>query len=269
MRPVAVYKNEQKAAERHAVKHEGQEADPPKQIHQEGNCQNSGYESESRDQQLVDGDVTSALHRVAEGEHDRGSGGRDAEKERKARGIGAGEIQKSRCSHGDAGTACSGDEGERLRASDHKSAFQRHVVDGLLLLAVHVGDKHQHAVDHDVPGHDRDVSFQVRVVQLLERKAEQDGRYGAGENIEGEPALVGDPAAEEVERSQDEVPDVAPEIDEHGEKSTEMRHDVGKLALVGPTGQERYENEVAGGGNGQEFRDPLNHGKHNDLFYRH
>ena len=269
MRAIAVDEHEQEAAERHAVKNEGQEADPPKQVHQEGNCQNSGDEGESRDQQLVGGDVTSALHRVAEGEHDRGSGGRDAEKERKARRIGAGEIQKARGSHGDAGTARPGNKGERLRASDHKSAFQRHVVDGFHLLAVHVGDKHQHSVKHGVPGHDRDVSFKVGDVQLLECVAEEDGRDGPGENVECEPALVGDLAAEEVERSQDKVPDVAPEIDEHGEKRAEMRHDVGKLALVGPTGQERDENEVAGGGNGQEFRDPLNHGKHDDLFYRH
>ena len=62
---------------------------------------------------------------------------------------------------------------------------------------------------------------------------------------------------------------VAPEIDENGEKRAEMHHDVGELALVRPACQGGNEDEVSGGGNGQEFGDPLHHGKHDDLLYRH
>src|SRR4029077_8844566 len=157
---------------------------------------------------------------------------------------GTGEIQKAGGRHGDAGTARPGNKGKRLRASDQESAFQRHVVDGFLLLSDRVGDKHQHTVDHGVPGHHRNVSLQVRDVQLLECVAEEDGRDGAGENVECEFAVVSDLAAEEVERSQNEVPYVAPEIDEDDEERTKMRHDVGELALVRPTGQERNQNEM-------------------------
>ena len=39
------------------------------------------------------------------------------------------------------------------------------------------------------------------------------------------------------ERAQDEVPHVAPEIDENGKQRAEMRHDVGELALVRPMHQ--------------------------------
>src|SRR5262245_61435875 len=104
MRAVAVDENEQEAAKRHAVKDEGKEADPPKQVHQEGDRQDSGDEGQSRDQELVEADATSAFYGVAEGERNRCGSGRDAEKERKAGSIWAGEIEKACCSRGDEGT---------------------------------------------------------------------------------------------------------------------------------------------------------------------
>jgi hypothetical protein len=123
-----------------------------------------------------------------------------------------------------------------LRASDHNSALQRHVVDGFHLPPVDVGDKHEQPVDYGIPGHDRNVAFEVRDVQFLQGEAEEYGRDGSGENVEGETAVVRDRAAEEHERSQNEPPYIPPEIDEHGEKRAKMRHDVGELALVWPTG---------------------------------
>jgi hypothetical protein len=49
MRAVAINKHEQKTTERHAVEHKRQEADPPKQVHQEGDRHNAGDECETRD----------------------------------------------------------------------------------------------------------------------------------------------------------------------------------------------------------------------------
>jgi hypothetical protein len=64
-RAISVDEHEQEAAERHAIK----EIDTPKQVHQEGNRQNSGDDGESGDQQLVGGGVTATFHSVADGEH--------------------------------------------------------------------------------------------------------------------------------------------------------------------------------------------------------
>src|SRR5262249_44120474 len=121
---IAVDQHEQEAAQRHPVEHEGKEADPPKQVHQEGDRQNSGYESESGDQEFTGGDVTAALQGVPDRKHNRGGGRRNAEKERESSGIGPGEIEKARGSHGDSGTAGSGDESERLRTSDQDRVLQ-------------------------------------------------------------------------------------------------------------------------------------------------
>ena len=56
------------AAKRHAIEHEGQEADAADQIHQEGDGQDAGDESEPRRQKLIGGDMAAALNRIANGQ---------------------------------------------------------------------------------------------------------------------------------------------------------------------------------------------------------
>ena len=71
----------------------------------------------------------------------------------------------------------------------------------LLLRADHVGDQHQDAVEDGVPGHDRDVAFEIGVAEFLEEDAEGDGRDGGQHDVDGELSVVGDPALEQLERA--------------------------------------------------------------------
>jgi hypothetical protein len=71
------------------------------------------------------------------------------------------------------------------------------------------------------------------------------------------------------EAAENELPHVAPEIDQDGKQSAEMRHHIDQDALVGPMHELGNENEVPRGRNGQEFGDALHHGKDDDLLYRH
>ena len=142
---------------------------------------------------------------------------------------------------------------------------KRHVLDGPLLRTDHVGDQHENAVEDRVPGDDGDVALEIGIAELLEDDAEGDGRDGGEHDIDGELALLGDLALEQLERAAGDVPDVAPEIDENGQQRAEMRQDIGELALVGPMHQLGDQDQVARGGDRQELRDPLHYGKHDDL----
>ncbi len=44
-----------------------------------------------------------------------------------------------------------------------------------------------------------------------------------------------------------------------------MHHHVGELALIGPAGERRDEDQMAGGGDGEELGDALHHRQNDDL----
>ena len=108
-----------------------------------------------------------------------------------------------------------------------------------------VGDEHQRAVCKGVPSYDGDVAVKIGEAEFLEHDAEGDGGDGGDNDADGEPALRRDLAAEKGEPTLDEPQHVAPEIDKDGEQRAEMHHDVGDLALVGPAGQRRDEDQMS------------------------
>src|SRR5581483_891516 len=122
---------------------------------------------------------------------------------------------------------------------------ERHVGDGALLRAHHVGDHHQDAVEDGVPGDDGDVPLEIGVAEFLEEYAEGDGGNGSEHDIDGEASVVCDPAPQQVEGAHDQPPHIAPEINENGEKRAEMRHDVDNDALVLPMHDLRDQDQVA------------------------
>jgi len=233
---------------------------------EKGDRENPGDESEPGGQKLIGGDVTAIGERIADGEGDGSRRGRDAEQEGEAGAVGPLEAQEAGGGHGDPRTARAGDQRQCLRHADHQGARQRHIGDGLGLRAIGVGDEHQEPEQDRVPGYDGDVAIEIGDAELLEGNAEHHGRNGGDDDVEGEATIVGDLAAQQHEPAGDKAPHIAPEIDENRKQGAEMHHHVGENALIFPAGQCRNENQMPRRRNGEEFRDPLHHGEHDDLF---
>ena len=103
----------------------------------------------------------------------------------------------------------------------------------------------------------------------FECRADQDDRDGSDQDVEGKPAVGGNPSSERIYTAPEHRHDIAPEIDEDGEQRAHMGHDVGEHALIRPVEQSGRQDEMAGRGNRQELGDALDQSEDEDLFDGH
>ncbi len=65
------------------------------------------------------------------------------------------------------------------------------------------------------------------------------------------------------------IGDVAPEIDQYRQQRADMGGDIQGQPLIRPAEELRHQDEVAGGGDGQEFGDALHHRQNQDVDIGH
>ena len=69
----------------------------------------------------------------------------------------------------------------------------------------------------------------------------------------------------EIDGAPEHVDDIAPEIDDHGGKVPRLVTMSVTTPWSGQPVSVGNQNQMAGGGNGEKFGDPLNEGKHDNL----
>ena len=175
-------------------------------------------------------------------------------------------AEESGAGDGDARAGGAGDEGDGLPDADDHGVGQGPVLLGAGGLAELVGPVEQDAEDQHRPGDHRDRA-QVDVEPgELEDQAEGDDRHGGDQQEKGEFRPLGIGAAqEEAGQAEHGLAHVGPEIDQHGEEGAHVDGDVDGLALILQAGEVGEENQVAGGGDRQEFRKPLNQGDDDEV----
>ena len=98
-----------------------------------------------------------------------------------------------------------------------------------------------------IPADNRDTTAKaLRPARLLQEQAEQD-RGNGGDGDEQRQFTVGCQApAEEVQTANDQLQDIAPEVDDDGGQRAHMHHDIGHQPLVLPTREVGDQDQMAG-----------------------
>jgi hypothetical protein len=104
---------------------------------------------------------------------------------------------------------------------------------------------------------------------LVEEEAEQHRRNGAEDDQQRELAPAGELAPHKIDQADRKVHAIPPEIDHHRQERPHVHHDVGQQPLVRPAGQRRNQQQMARGGDRQEFGDALDESQYDDLEYEH
>ena len=143
---------------------------------------------------------------------------------------------------------------------------------------LHAPDRHAHTigqVEQDAeadgrPGHDLRVA-EHRVPQRVDHAAGDDNGNRRDHHVEAQraPEAPVAPSPLPAEPTEDDLPEIPPEIDQDRRQRADMDRHVHHQPLVLPAGDERHQHEVAGGAHRQELGDALNERENDDMKERH
>ena len=204
---------------------------------------------------------------------------RNREQKRKAHRFRALEPEEAGRRHGDARAAGSGNERQHLHEADEHGAGRAQVLDPAHGQSRAVGDQEQNAEPDRGPGDDLHVAQACshRVLEEVEEVSGHDQRDARQHDVEGETGAGSRLPDENPGQPDDDLRDVAPEIQADGEQGADVHRDVEDqavaLGLLGhlPAGAVEVfpdQHQVARRADRQELGEPLDDGEDEDMKQR-